>query len=286
MARQAPALGNPAGRSLLLGHGWAFIAAVLLVVLMSPQFGAAEEQATPARERLIFGEDQPLELKQEVGGIGLLQGGVLTDTSPPQAWLSPRMERQDHNETHREPYGARLAWDRILGSNLKLQYSLRSRDNAGPQGDPDPALSNRALDRSPPAHQGTALYRFKLAEKHHLTPAFNVNYDDTEGDAGKGPAADVRLTYSYLGDPLVIVVNTLIEHAGHDKKDPAFSKTGDDDSLGVSASVYYTSPWGGSLFRSDAIRFFATGTYYHTDSKSDLHKQESASGAAGISLEW
>jgi hypothetical protein len=286
MARHVPALGNPAGSSLLLGHGRAFIAAVLLVVFMSPQFGAAEEPGTPARGRRIFGEEQLLELRQEIGGIGLLQGGVLTHASPAQTWLSPRMERQDGNETHREPYGAQLAWDRILGSNLKLQYSLRSRDNTGPQGGADPALSNLAVDRRSSTHQGTAIYRFTLSEKHHLTPAFNVNYDDTEGEAGKGRAADVRLTYSYLGNPLVLVVDALIEHAGYDEKDPAFGKTGDDDSFGASASVYYTSPWGGSLFRSEAIRFFATGTYHYTDSKGDPSKQESVSGAAGISLEW
>lgn len=223
MARWARALGNPAGRSFFLRHGRGCIAAIILLVLMSPPFGAAEEQVT---------------------------------------------------------------WDPILDSNLKLPYTLRSRDDAGTPSGHDPALSGRALGRSPTSHQPAVIYPFKLAEKHHLTPAFSLNYDDAGGEAGKNRTADIRLTYSYLGDPLVLVVNTLIEHAGYDRKDPGSGKTGHDDGYGVSASVYYTNPWDWSLFRGDAIRLFATGTYYYTDSKGDFSKQESASGAAGISLEW
>ena len=179
-----------------------------------------------------------------------------------------------------------VKWDPISGSNLKLQYSLRSRDDAGPPGSPDPALSGRAIGRSPSDHQPAVIYPFRLAEKHHLTPAFSLNYDEAGGEAGQSRTADIRLSYSYLGDPLVLVINTLIERTVGDKKDSAFGKTGTDDGYGVSASIYYTSPWDWSLFRSEAIRIFATGTYYSPDSKGDFFQQESVSGAAGISLEW
>lgn len=223
MAHQVKALRKPVVNSLLMRRGRVCIAAAMLLVLMGPPFGAAEEQ---------------------------------------------------------------IKWDPIPGSDLKLPYILRSRDDASPPGGHDPALPGRALGRSPTRHPGAVSYPFKLTEKHLLTPAFSLNYDDAGGEAGKNRTADIRLTYSYLGDPLVLVVNTLIEHTGYDRKDAGSGKTGNDDGFGVSASVYYTNPWDWSLFRGDAIKFFATGTYYSTDSKGDLDRQESVSAAAGISLEW
>jgi hypothetical protein len=211
------------GRSILLRHVRVSHAAFILLVFMSPPFGAAEEQ---------------------------------------------------------------INWDLTPGSQLRLPYNPGSRADAGALSGPDPAQSVRAVNRSPTSHQRAIIYPFELTEKHHLTPSFSLNYDDAGGEAGKNRTADIRLTYSYLGDPLVLVVNTLIERAGYDKKDSAFGKTTSDDGYGVSASVYYTNPWDWSLFRGNAIRFFATGSYYYTDSNGDVPSQESVSGAAGISLEW
>ena len=202
--------------------GQVFIAAVILLVLMNPPFGAAEDQV---KKR--------------------------SDSTAPWPWSCPSNPRPDR-------------------STFGEDQPLARRQQAGDLGLP----------------QGAALYRFTLAEKHHLTTAFSVNYDDAEGEAGKNRALDFMLTYSYLSDPLVLVVNMLVEHAGYDEKDPAFGKNGSAEGFGVSASVYYTTPWAWSLSRSDAIRFFATGTYYHTDSQGDIYRPESASGAAGVSLEW
>jgi hypothetical protein len=187
------------------------------------------------------------------------------------------------------PFGAaqeQINQDPMPGPQMGLPISPGSRVNAGALSGHDPAQSVHASDRSPTSRQRAIVYPFELTEKHHLTPSFSLNYDDAGGEAGKNRTADIRLTYGYLGDPLVLVVNTLIERAGYDKKDSAFGKTTSDEGYGVSASVYYTNPRDWSLSRGNAIRFFATGSYYYTGSKGDVPSQESVSGAAGISLEW
>jgi hypothetical protein len=127
---------------------------------------------------------------------------------------------------------------------------------------------------------------FAAAEEHRPTTAFSLNYDDAGGEAGAARAADLRLTYRYLGDPLVLLIYPLIPQAGYDRNDPASGKPGNDNVYGVSASVSYTSPWDWSPFGTEPIRFYATGAYFHTGSGSDSHRPDSALGAAGISLEW
>ena len=182
--------------------------------------------------------------------------------------------------------GEQVEWNPSQVSPIKLPPTLRSGNDAGTPNDHDPALSGRALGQSPARHQPAVIYPFKLAEKHYLTPSFSLNYDDAGGEPGQNRTADIRLAYSYHGDPLVLVVNAVIDRAGYDKEESAFGKTTNDDGYGVSASIYYTNPWDWSLFRGNAFRLFATGTYYYTDSKGDAFRQEAASGAAGISLEW
>ena len=71
---------------------------------------------------------QQFGVKQEIGKLGILQGGILFSSIPAKVWKDPYVVEKNRDETSRTSNGARLAWDRIGGSHLQLQYTYRKID--------------------------------------------------------------------------------------------------------------------------------------------------------------
>jgi hypothetical protein len=238
---------------------------------------------------LRFDFSQQLGVRQEIGSLGVLQGGVLFSGIPSKVWKDPYVEGQNRKDTSRDSTGARLVWDQILGSGFQLQYTYRNIDISSEKSGEFLGLDSgdrRRLDRNGDIHQGTVLYRFKFGEKHRLTPEFIFGYDDRDGDARTNNNYGIQLTYSYLGDPISLILNGLYSYADYDKKNPIYDKTQEDDSYGVGATVYYKNPWGWSLFGSKPMNFFVTGGYYLNDSNIDFYKEEVVLGTAGVLFRW
>ena len=125
----------------------------------------------------------------------------------------------------RESTGGRLVWDKILGSELQLQYTYRKIDIGSERSGEFLGLSSHdrnLLDRTGDYQEGTVLYRFKLGEKHRLIPEFRLGYDNRDGDSMANTAYEFALTYSYLGDPITLVLNGYVGYADYDKKNPDY----------------------------------------------------------------
>ena len=97
---------------------------------------------------------------------------------------------------------------------------------------------------------------------------------------------DLKLNYTYFGDPVTLVLNGSVGQADYDKSNPIYGKTRDDDRYGVSATVYYKNPWGWKLFGSEPMQFFVTGVYSVTDSNIDFYNQEALLGMGGVAFRW
>jgi len=66
-----------------------------------------------------------LGLRRDLGGTGILQGGLLFSGIPTEVWEDPYAEGVARDETDRESTGVRLQWDRILGSAFEFTFSYR-----------------------------------------------------------------------------------------------------------------------------------------------------------------
>jgi len=238
---------------------------------------------------LRFDFSQQLGVRQEIGSLGVLQGGLLFSGIPTKVWKDPYVENENREDTTRDSTGARLVWDRIFGSGFQLQYTYRNIDISSEKSGEFLGLDSgdrRRLDRNGDVHEGTLLYRFKFGEAHRLTPEFIMGYDDRDGDARTNTSYGAQLTYSYLGDPISLILNGSYSYADYDKKNPIFNKTQEDDAYGVGGTVYYKNPWGWSLFGSKPMNFFVTGAYYFNDSNIDFYKEEVVLGTAGVLFRW
>ena len=187
---------------------------------------------------------------------------------PAKVWKDPYAVNTNRDETSRESNGARLVWDRIGGSQLQLQYTYRkidiSSEKSGKSLPLTPSERNR-LSRDGDSHSGQVLYRFELAEGHHLAPAFTYSYDDLDGGAMRNDSYNFQLTYAYLGDPISITANGSIGWADYDKKNPIYGKTRNDDIYGLQGSIFYKNPWNWSLFGSKPMNFYVEAAYAYSD---------------------
>jgi len=238
---------------------------------------------------LRFDFSQQLGVRQEIGGLGVFQGGVLFSGIPSKVWKDPYVVNQNRNDTTRDSTGVRLVWDQMLGSAFQVQYTYRKIDISSEKSGDFLGLGSgdrRRLKRDGDVHTGSVLYRFKFGQEHRLTPEFTLGYDDREGDARTNTNVGAQLTYSYLADPVSLILNGYYSYADYDKKNPIYDKTQEDDTYGVGATVYYKNPWNWSLLGSKPMNFFATGAYYYTDSNIDFYKQEVVLGTVGVLFRW
>ena len=148
------------------------------------------------------------------------------------------------------------------------------------------AAQRQLLERDGDRHSGEILYRFNIAPKHFLTPAFIYTYNDRDGDAMKNDAYDFQLTYAYFGDPITLTANALIGWADYDDENPIYSKTQDDDRYGIQGTVYYKNPWGWSLFGSNPMSFYIGAAFAKTNANIDFYDQQAIMTTAGVFFKW
>jgi hypothetical protein len=243
---------------------------------------------TELGDLLSFDTAQQLGVKQEIGSLGVFQAGLLFSGTV-KVWKDPYVTGQNRDETSRQNVGAQLTWDKVFGSNLELEYSLRKVDIGSEKSGEFLGLTDSEqdrLDRNGTVHRASAGYGFKFGGNHKLTPQITLFYEDLDGEAMANTGVDLQLTYVYDGDPVSLVLNGYVGQADYDKSNPVYDKTREDDRYGASATVYYKNPWGWTLFGSEPMRFFVTGAYYAVDSNIDFYNQEAALGLVGVAFRW
>ncbi len=243
---------------------------------------------TEMGDLLAFDTAQQLGLKQEVGSLGVFQAGFLFSDRV-KVWRDPYVTSRNRDATGRQNVGGQLVWDKVFGSNLELEYSLRKVDITNESSGNFLGLSNSdrgRLDRNGTVHRASAGYGLKFGNRHTLTPQIAFFYDDLDGEAMANNGVDLQLTYLYGGDPVSLVLNGFVGQADYDKRNPIYGKTRDDDRYGASATLYYKNPWGWSMLGSEPMQFFATGAYYAVDSNIDFYNQEAILGMGGVVFRW
>ncbi|MGD8296144.1 MAG: DUF2860 family protein, partial [Desulfobacterales bacterium] len=232
---------------------------------------------TDLTDLIRFDLSQQFGVKQEIGRLGLLQGGILFSGIPAKVWRDPYVVDKNRDDTSRTSNGFRLAWDRIFGSQLQLQYTYRkievNNESSGNFLGLTRAEKN-LLERDGDRHVGEVVYRFRFAKKHTLNPAFVYTNDNRDGDAMKSDAYDFQLTYGYNGDTFKFTGNAFIGWADYDDKNPIYDKKQDDDRYGIQGTLYYENPWSWSLFGSDPMNFFVGAAFAETNSNIDFYDQD------------
>jgi hypothetical protein len=245
---------------------------------------------TELTDLIRFNYSQQIGVKQEIGKLGLFQGGFLFSGIPAKVWQDPYVApNQNRKETDRNSMGGRLVWDRIFGSQLQLQYTYRHIDLDDENSGEFLGLIDSKrdlLDRNGDRHVGEILYRFDFAQKHRVTPAFIYARNNLDGDAMASDAYDIQLTYAYFGDSITFTANGSYGKDDYDDENPIYNKDQDDDRYGLQATIYYKNPWDWRLFGSKPLNFYISGAYVDIDSNINFYDQQGVLGTGGVMFKW
>lgn len=241
---------------------------------------------TALEDALRYDTATQLGVSQELPGKNLVAAGLLFSTIPTEVWEDPYVLNYKRSRTDRTSTGFRVAWDRIFGSELQLQYSYRSIDIDDEYSGYFLGLNpyqRGLLDREGDAHRAEILYRFFFDNKKHaIIPSVTYFNYDLDGDAMSNDGFDFQLSYGYNGDVISLVVNGFIGYADYDKRNPIYGKTESDDHYGASLIAFYHKPfgWQAPFFKKTSL-YFKTD-YLESDSNIDFYDTEIFTAGAGL----
>ncbi len=241
---------------------------------------------TALEDALRYDTATQLGVSQELPGKNLVAAGFLFSTIPTEVWKDPYVLYYKRSKTDRTSTGFRVAWDRIFGSELQLQYSYRNIDiedeYSGYFSGLNPVQIG-LLDRNGEAQRADVLYRFFFDNKKHVIIPSVTYFDyNLDGDAMSNDGFDFQLSYGYNGDVISLVVNGFIGYADYDKRNPIYGKTQKDDHYGASLTAFYHKPfgWQAPFFKKTSL-YFKTG-YLESDSNIDFYDTEIFTAGAGL----
>jgi hypothetical protein len=188
--------------------------------------------------------------RRDLGGAGIVQAGLLFSGIPTETWEDPYAEGVRRKATDRDSTGARLRWDRVLGSDFQVTLSYRDisidteRSGEGMVSVACDAACQRLLRRDGDHYAFDVSYLFRLgsAGNHLLRPMLRYTIDDRDGDAVAGDAYLLQLSHVYANPGSTLVSNIAYGRSSKDAGNPIFGRKTDSDRLAVSATLFYRLP--------------------------------------------
>jgi hypothetical protein len=188
--------------------------------------------------------------RTNLGDAGTVQGGFLFSGIQTKAWEDPYAEGVRREDTTRDSTGARVQWDRIMGSAFELTLTYRELSF-------DTELSGRGVvsvdcnatcqsllrrDGEQYSVDVSHLYRLGSDRNHLLRPMVRYMIDDREGDAVAGDSYRFQLSYVYVTRAYTIASNIVLGNTSRDERNPLFGISTDTDRRAVDATLFYRIP--------------------------------------------
>jgi hypothetical protein len=239
-------------------------------------------------DALRFDFATQLGVSQELPGKNLVAASFLFSSIPTEVWEDPYVTTFKRSRTDRTSNGFRVAWDRIFGSELQLQYSYREIDIDDERSGSYAPLGltpaqQQLLDREGDYIRADILYRFFFDGKTHaIIPSIAYFNYDLDGDAMSNDGVDFKLSYGYHSEAFSVVVNGFIGYADYDKRNPIYGKTREDDRYGAGVIGLYHNPFGWRVPFFKRTSLYVKTDYLKSDANIDFYDTEIFSAGAGF----
>ena len=186
-------------------------------------------------------------VRQEIGKFGNIALSYIFTPITGEVWADPYVVNQNRVETDIDANGVRFEWEKVLSSELYLQYTYRELDVDDEQSGSFLGLSladRESLRRDSDYHNFQVGYTIKLNENHFLIPSGRYVKNDAEGSAMEFDRYIARLTHQYRGERFNFITDIEFGVQDYDGTNPIYGKTQDDDILGAFFTAIYKNPWG------------------------------------------
>jgi hypothetical protein len=194
-----------------------------------------------------------------------------------EVWRDPYLANTSRKETREYNYGARLAYEEILGSGLKLSYAFSRVDvNVDDIGE-----RFNDLERDGTIHSAEVEYDFRLGQRLTLSPGFELSIGDIDGDANAYNGYQFGLGLRRFSKSYQLMLKAAVGWDDYDDKHPIFSKTRNDTNYSVFGLL--TRP---DLFGSDYLFATLMAGYRYRDSNIGFLNAQTFVTGATIGVEF
>ncbi len=190
-------------------------------------------------------------VRQDVGRAGLVGASIQATSIDTQVWSDPYLTDAKRKDTDRTSKGFRLYWQQIMGSGLELRYSTSEIDIDRERSGQSPSLALtpqqiKQLDRNGDVDRFLMSYEFSSDNKAHIvTPALTYVDRDLDGNAMANDGGTAAVNYIYQhNDRWRYVFNATYGDFDFKKTNPIYGEKDSATNYGISATVFYTKPFG------------------------------------------
>jgi hypothetical protein len=224
--------------------------------------------------KLYFNTEPPID---EVGGFVINFGGSypienvgIIDinaffTPFEEVWENPYITGVDRQTTRTSRYGARVAFNRILGTGLRVNVVYMNDDvDEDVIGKLMPELS-----RDGAVYALNANYSFNVTKTFELRPRMSIRKGEYDGDSNSFTKFKMDLEARYIIGRLALIPRIFYSCSEYDEINPIFNKPREDDGYGISLMANYTAPFGWQNWSTQAMAGFSRGdsniTFYDSE---------------------
>ncbi len=222
---------------------------------------------------------QQLGVRKATENMGTFQLGLLFSGVPAEVWEDPYVEGISRNETDRDSNGFRFQWDRIGGSELELQITVRDIDIDVERSGEFLALTDaerQLLERDGDQIRTQVNYRF-MNGPHLLQPELGYLDNDRDGGAMAADGLYGGVLYAYFGQPATFVASATFGQQDYDEPNPVYGRRLDSDYYAFSGTLLYTLPTASKRWQAVGVL-----TYAEDDSDVNFHDFEVFSVNLGV----
>jgi hypothetical protein len=198
---------------------------------------------------LQFDRSTRLAIRHDIDGIGRFQLGLLSSAFPQtEVWEDPYLVGESRDETERSSTGARLTWDKILGSQFELKVQSREVELDEERSGESLGLSGaeRALlDREGDKVRVEVGYLFNLDDGNNvIRPSVAFIDNDLDGDAMSQDGYEVAVSYLHKGDGFTWANNLAYTQLDGDEENPIFDEVHDSDQIVFASQMFFPGLFG------------------------------------------
>lgn len=222
-------------------------------------------------------------VRQDVGNWGLIGASVQATSLDTQVWRDPYQTGTPRKDTDRTSKGGRLYWQQIGLSGLEIRYTATEVDiDKERSGDSLAYLSGgerTLLNRNGDVTKLDMFYEFSWDDKRHIfTPGLGYTDSDLDGKAMASDGYGGSLNYIYIQNKhWRWVFNAFYAELDFKESNPVYSEKDSSSSYGVSATVFYSEPFGWKDWA-----FNTTAGYFDEDHDIDFYDRSASLFSVGM----
>lgn len=192
---------------------------------------------------LKFDSSFALGARKSLPGDNIVSAGFLFSGIPASVWEDPYVVDQKREPTDRTSKGARIGWDRIMGTDLEARMKFRKieidNERSGLTQLGLAPLQAKMLNREGNQTGIELAYNYSPMKGHVIVPTVSYDRFDLDGDAMANDQYMFQLSYGYNVNKWSFLVNGLVGVTSFDEKNPIYDDKQDETIYGAGFSVFY-----------------------------------------------